>query len=128
MMSRLHNGGVEIVSPTFMNQRAQAQGTKTIPHHESPEPEAPSGPQVEDVAFDKADLAESVAELERRRAALVAERTELEARAKEAKGEKDEGERERIAAERRRIEGRLESLDAVIRHRAETLDKDDDPS
>jgi len=123
MMDRLHGAGVEIVSPRFMNQRAQAPGTRAVPRREdaSADPEVDS--RIEEVAFDKADLAESLDELERRREALKAERAEAEASVKSA----DEPERARLAAKVDSIARRIEAVEEVIRGRSETLESEDEP-
>ncbi len=60
MLDRLHAAGIEIVSPSFMNQR-QVQGDTMIPS----DPVVPTTERgdLEALAFDKADLAESVEQL-----------------------------------------------------------------
>lgn len=57
VMDELHGHGVEIVSPTFMNQRQQAEGRKVVPpvHRVKVEPDEPA---PEALIFDKADEAE----------------------------------------------------------------------
>lgn len=60
MLDRLHDAGIEIVSPAFMNQR-RLDGRSLIPAE--PTVEAAARGDLESLAFDKADLAASVEEL-----------------------------------------------------------------
>lgn len=65
MLQGLHADGVEIVSPSFMNQRALDPSAPVIAR---PEPAAPPAapddePLLEDVAFDKAEDAEDLEQL-----------------------------------------------------------------
>jgi small-conductance mechanosensitive channel len=67
MLDRLHGDGVEIVSPGFMNQRALDPARPVIPRAApgaKTEPEPADEPRLEDVAFDKADEAETLEQLE----------------------------------------------------------------
>ncbi len=65
MLDALHENGVEIVSPTHMNTRAFPVTKQFIPlSHKVIGEEAESRPEVEEVAFDKADEAESQEKLE----------------------------------------------------------------
>ncbi len=66
MLDKLHKGGVEIVSPTFMNTRAFAETREFIPEStvrlgETEKPDA--RPSIEKVVFDKAEQAESLEKL-----------------------------------------------------------------
>ncbi|NND01917.1 MAG: mechanosensitive ion channel [Acidimicrobiia bacterium] len=76
MLDHLHQAGIEIVSPTFMNQRQLQENSSSIPA----EPVVPSADRgdVEAQAFDKADLAESVEELSDRLAEIVLRIAEIE--------------------------------------------------
>ncbi len=88
MLTTLHDAGVEIVSPTFMNQRRLAEGLRVLP------PKAPFGPpeeldqndSPESRIFDKADAAAQLEELKEQREALREEITGLQTQLK-AKGE-----------------------------------------
>ncbi|MCU7553225.1 mechanosensitive ion channel [Alteromonas sp. ASW11-19] len=60
VMDSLHENGIEIVSPAFMNQRPQAEGVQMIPagrQQAESQPRPASAP--EDILFDKAEEAES---------------------------------------------------------------------
>jgi small-conductance mechanosensitive channel len=91
----LHEGGVEIVSPNFMNQRVLSDGKKFVPRTKSDPTEEETGPTPEEIAFDKADAAESTEQLRETYKAVQAQIEELEAEL--AKG--DAGE-EKVAADR----------------------------
>jgi len=66
MLDRLHGDGVEIVSPSFTNRRTLDPAAKVIPvHMVTPTEQAtPTESLVEDVAFDKAEEAETLEQLE----------------------------------------------------------------
>ena len=73
MLDELHgdDDGIEIVSPTFMNTRALAATAKIVPPAESESGPAEDEVEMpEELLFDKADKAESVAELNERLAAI----------------------------------------------------------
>ncbi len=85
VLDTLHGAGVEIVSPTFMNQRQVAAGQNFIPdidERRAVDPKRDHGPDT--VVFDKADKVERVEDLRQRLTDLDAELTDLEARAKSA--------------------------------------------
>ncbi len=65
VLDSLHAGGVEIVSPTFMNQRAVPEGRRFIPAAPlAAEPEASRGPAPEADTFDKGRKAKTLEQLE----------------------------------------------------------------
>lgn len=66
MLDTLHQAGVEIVSPTFMNQRPQQDGTVFIPKASirSAAVQVAEEKTAEDIAFDKAEVAEAAAAAE----------------------------------------------------------------
>lgn len=74
VLDALHEDGVEIVSPNFMNTRALGEGVRVIPRRQGAEAEPEEPESVpEEVIFDKAEEAET--EEERR---LALERIEQE--------------------------------------------------
>jgi small-conductance mechanosensitive channel len=88
VLDTLHRAGVEIVSPTFMNQRQVTGDRMFIPDVVAAKPIAPTRDRTPDtVVFDKADQVEKADDLRTRLAALDEEISELEARAKEIKGD-----------------------------------------
>jgi small conductance mechanosensitive channel len=99
VLDSLHAAGVEIVSPTFMNQRRISDDP--IVSHASRESKPKEEPAAEDIMFDKAEEAEQI-ELQRfQLATLEQEIKDLETRLKEA----DEASQNDLKAEieRRRI-------------------------
>ncbi|WP_405235417.1 mechanosensitive ion channel domain-containing protein [Lentisalinibacter orientalis] len=116
ILDTLHGAGIEIVSPTFMNQRRIGEGVPVIP----PEADGGSAPQKtpveqkpEDRIFDKAEEAgerESLRlELEEQQAA----KTALEAAIKEADEEKKPAMQRELEALERRVAALTEAVDAA---------------
>lgn len=104
VMDALHTDGIEIVSPTIMDQRPLAPGHAIVPPREK-QKSARAGavlePQPETLIFDKADKAET---LERMREKLAAARTQvddLKKSRKTAPPEESERIQERIDATKR---------------------------
>ncbi|MCK7595487.1 mechanosensitive ion channel family protein [Pseudomarimonas salicorniae] len=62
VLDALHDAGIEIVSPNFMNTRALSPEARILPPTEAKPVEAPK-PRAESVAFDKAEEAASVEQL-----------------------------------------------------------------
>lgn len=62
MLDGLHEAGIEIVSPNFMNTRALTEGQKIIPRGSRARKDAEQV-QAEDIAFDKAEDAASAEKL-----------------------------------------------------------------
>jgi hypothetical protein len=83
ILDALHTAGVEIVSPSFMNQRRQDNDTKILPvmGEDVLQPDSPSS---EDMVFDKAEEAE---QQEKAEINLKEEISKLQAQAKESEGE-----------------------------------------
>jgi hypothetical protein len=76
MLDALHAADIEIVSPTFMNQRALDKEQQFIPEPSSREAE-PSQADAEAIAFDKAAGAASLEKLKKRIEAIDKELGEL---------------------------------------------------
>lgn len=67
MLDMLHDHGIEIVSPNFMNTRAIHENTRFFPESAAPHAkDNDDSGQVESLAFDKADAASAVEELKRK--------------------------------------------------------------
>jgi small-conductance mechanosensitive channel len=118
MLDHLHRGGVEIVSPNFMNTRAFPEERSFIP----PEPVAPrheptneEGTTAEELAFDKAEEAASTELLEKSRETLAAEIKALKERIKEVDAER----RAPLEAEKERLEARMARLSKMLDERKE---------
>jgi small conductance mechanosensitive channel len=99
MLDKLHAAGIEIVSPTFMNQRRISEQDRFIPRvgRRAAEP-------VDDVpaelVFDKAERAGRIEELRDRRTTLGEEIAELDEAIKSAGDDAPRIERRRAAAQR----------------------------
>lgn len=121
MLDALHEDGIEIVSPTFMNQRQLPIDRLFIPKKErKAEPEPLEEPVPEEQIFDKAEVAEE-------RAAI---QEELTATAKELAAlmeTKDIPESERGEAERQKeiLRARVEELKALLEEQAEENEASD---
>jgi small-conductance mechanosensitive channel len=109
VMDTLHGAGIEIVSPTYMNQRALKAGTVVIPA-ESDAPPRPDQEAPEDLIFDKAEQAE---ELER----LRAERDQIATEMKELKSwlnDTDEPLRSRLQRQLDNLRDRSDAIAAQL--------------
>lgn len=86
VLDTLHGNDVEIMSPSFMNQRRLADDLKVIPPRSRKKAQSDGASVVETVAFDKADQAEQV-ELEKQQLieAIRQHKKALEAAVKEDK-------------------------------------------
>lgn len=115
MLDALHGGGIEIVSPNFMNQRVLDPASRFVPR--VPEQALLDGdaphPAAEDLVFDKAEEAESLEHLEkllaRNREALEAARKGLQ----EAGSEMAPALQARIES----LEARAEMLESLVERR-----------
>ncbi|MFT5049534.1 MAG: small conductance mechanosensitive channel [Chlamydiales bacterium] len=124
VIDHLHRAGIEIVSPTFMNTRAFTPETKVAPTASArSRGMAAEGSNVEDLAFDKADLAQSLGQLVKAEQEIQEERAKLTA---EVKAAQDAPERERLKGAIADADRRLERLAKVIELRQEHLEADDD--
>lgn len=119
VMDALHGGGVEIVSPTFMNRRSADEKT-FIPEVEGEEKAEEEESRAEDVVFDKAEEAESREE----RMDILRDRLE------EIEEELDQGpekeRKEELEAKAERIEQRLKSLTEEAEEAKEEKEKEED--
>ena len=114
MMDHLHHGGVEIVSPNFMNTRAYPDGREFIPHATpvpAPEPVEDGPTTAETLAFDKAEEAAALETLKQTQEALAEEIKALKAKIKDAD---PGGQREALERELSNLEARSEELDRKI--------------
>jgi hypothetical protein len=114
VLDALHEGGVEIVSPTFMNTRALGGGRRFVPQRSGRVADADDDMEhstLEALAFDKAELE-----------GLEDEREGLEKRLRESK---DEAVQRALQDELDRLETRKERLDKVISAREDYLSRHD---
>ena len=113
MLDSLHAAGIEIVSPTFMNQR-QVGETPFVP---TPRAQVQDrGPAPEEIIFDKANQNEAVQDLARERDRLGEEISAL----KHSGGDASQVERETGARE-----ARIEAIDAELDAQANDRTKEE---
>lgn len=124
VLDTLHSAGIEIVSPTFMNQRQIGEHRTFVPEIEASTAKDPTRSRSPDtLVFDKADQVEKVEDLRKRLTALDEEIADLESRVKElAKSEEGSAEAEQLAETiylrqriRERITDRIASLEAAVK-------------
>ena len=123
MLDSLHDGGVEIVSPSFRNVRTYDADRPFIPARAVRRQEPAQDAAPVDVVFDKAEVAESQAALRKRKDDLNQELKDAGQAVKEAESEQTAN------RARRRVEllkARLERLDETIAASNESLDSDDE--
>jgi len=121
VLDEFHGNGVEIVSPTFMNQRVLAEGLRFVPAATpKTKPQPIQGDTPEKLVFDKADEAETIEALRQRRAGIVKQIDELSVSIKKAEGD----EKDRMTRELKRLEGTVATLKRVIGLREERTDND----
>ena len=113
MLDALHEAGIEIVSPSFMNQRQLAPDRVFVPkggRKTAVKQTAVGEPRPEERMFDKAELAEDTADAEQELKSVVAKIARLE-------NELPEGaDGETTKAQLRGLEARRAQLEAEIRH------------
>lgn len=115
MLDALHGGGVEIVSPAFMNQRPMATDARVIP-------EAPARPTAsprteatpEAIMFEKADEAEKIESLRKRRAEVEKEIGELKGKGKGADSDQAKARLERAEREITALDERIAAAEAQV--------------
>jgi small-conductance mechanosensitive channel len=109
-MDKLHEYGIEIVSPTYMNTRAVGDDRQIIPDEAGPATAAPES-AFEDVVFDKAEEAESLESLKEACDRLAGKLDELK--------KQDSSEEERES-----LQKRIDHLREVIARREKAAEKD----
>jgi len=114
MLDSLHRGGVEIVSPTFMNTRAFKPGETFIPSVSHLQTDTTRQEKAESVVFDKADQAESV---ERLREKLREVGEQIKATDKALDKAESDRDTVRLEADLSRLKGREKWLVEIINRR-----------
>ncbi len=111
----LHQDGIEIVSPSFTNRREYDEKTSFIPPVIQQESEElTSEPKVEEIAFDKAEEAESIENLKENYNDLLKKKEELSEKVKQ---ESDKERKKEIEDEIQRIEKKSHTLTKSIEKR-----------
>lgn len=99
ILETLHGQGIEIMSPSFMNQRQIGNDQKIVPIFVKTAP-AEEAAIAEEIIFDKAELAEQI-EIEKE--ALIEDIKIMELALKEAQGERKDQLKESIEQKRERL-------------------------
>jgi hypothetical protein len=115
-MDELHRGGIEIVSPNFMNQRVLDPAREFIPKAVQAAPAEAPAVAPEAVVFDKADEAESLEQLRSKLAELAEEASDLKHQLKTAP---DDAARKELERRLERIAARTAGLERTIAAREE---------
>lgn len=124
VLDTLHSNGVEIVSPTFMNQRQLGKEQIFVPEIDAEGAKDPRRSRSPDtVVFDKADQVEKVEDLRNRLAALDEEIAGLEENVKKlSKTEEGSAEADQLAETiylrqriRERVMNRIASLEEAVK-------------
>ena len=111
----LHQDGIEIVSPSFVNRREYDEHKSFIPPVIQQEPgEISNESNVEELAFDKAEEAESIEKLKENYNDLLKKKEELSEKIKEVS---DKERKKEIEDEIQHIEKRSEALTNYIEKR-----------
>jgi small-conductance mechanosensitive channel len=109
VLDALHGAGIEIVSPTFMNQRVLADGRRFVPPPAAPASEqAEASPEA--IIFDKAEDASAAAEAEAELLALGPRIQELE----RGLGGAPEPERSALERELGQLRARRQQLERAL--------------
>ena len=119
VLDKLHEGGVEIVSPTFMQTRVIPEGRLFIPKSEQATCELPAA-APEQVIFDKAETAAKAQEAELEHESLGKTIEELR---EQSESVVDMPEAAPILEEIRQLEARREALERVIEEHRQTAQK-----
>lgn len=87
VMDALHGAGIEIVSPTFMNQRRLTEAARFIPPRPAHEKPASKEAPPETIMFDKAELAAQLEKLRKQHEDMLKQIEELQQQRKTASDE-----------------------------------------
>ncbi|MCB0272591.1 MAG: mechanosensitive ion channel [Bdellovibrionales bacterium] len=122
MVTKLHEADIEIVSPTFMNQRVFDINKKFLAKSFIKRAEDTDEQFVEELLFDKAEKLENIEELKDKKAGFQDNIKNLK---KDASEEKDKDKKLQIEEKIARYEKAIEKLDRIIDSRIEKLEEDD---
>ncbi|MDJ0748814.1 MAG: mechanosensitive ion channel [Woeseiaceae bacterium] len=120
-MDALHAEGIEIVSPTFMNTRALAEGKVFISDVAEEVASASGGRSPDSLVFDKAEKAASVSKL---RESLAEVEARIRACDEIVADPPNEQSKEAAENEKQQLESRVERLSSLIARKEEKISKD----
>ena len=121
VLDTLHEAGIEIVSPNFMNQRPAPADQPIMPNRYQGQGSDDMG-QAEKLMFDKAELAARVENLRIQRNTLQEEFDQLKSAAEDEPG--DEADKAGKKMELTWRKKQLEALDALLANQADNQDSD----
>lgn len=104
VLNLLHGNGIEIVSPSFMNQRPLPPDRRIIPELRAEVAPTEEQPAPEDLMFDKAESAERI---EQQKRSLQSKIDEIETRLKQSNGD----DRDRLKDELARLRTQFNALE-----------------
>jgi len=104
VLDRLHGHGIEIVSPSFMNQRPLPPDRRVIPEARAEVAPTEEQPSPEDLMFDKAESAERI---EQQKHSLQSKIDEIETRLKQSNGD----DRDRLKNELATLQSQFNALE-----------------
>lgn len=112
VVDALHGGGVEIVSPNFMNQRVLASDVSIIPEpiREPARPSTDAAPLPDELIFDKADIAEELDLWKAKLATLAQKRSALT----KNKDKNMVDAMEKMDSAMAKVEKRIEKINALL--------------
>ncbi len=116
MLDHLHQVGIEIVSPSFMNTRAYPAEKVFIPEHGPHEHVETETGKAEEVVF---DIAEDAASLEEMRTEFTQLQAKISDRQKQLEKSDDDNERKKIVKEVELLKHRGERMQVAIEKREE---------
>ena len=125
MLDSLHAAGIEIASPTFMNQRQLNPEQIFVPeqtHRTKSDVDPVDEPRPEERMFDKADLAENEAKAEDKLKEVIEEMARLD---KARDGKADEASWQTLFEE---LDAKRAALEAEIQQHKEAKNEDDEPN
>jgi small conductance mechanosensitive channel len=120
MLDRLHAENIEIVSPTFMNQRQFAPGHRFLPKQKkAPRAKKIAEAAPEEIAFDKAELAQRIEDLRHEHETASKELKDMQGAFESAEEESVRSKLEQAIGEKQtRIEAIEEEIEALSNAKA----------
>ena len=121
VLDSLHSSGIEVLSPQFVNRREYGADVRFAPESTGDvqaaggEPNHEAESNAEELAFDKADEAESIERLKSLRDRLVAEKGTIEEELKD----KERDDRDDLRRKSEELEGKIDRVTELIEAREE---------
>jgi small-conductance mechanosensitive channel len=110
ILDTLHAAGMEVASPGLMNQRRYEQQSRFVPKVTIPEVKVAAEADIEDIAFDKAEQAESIEK-------LYAEQEKLRQALRDMGEDGESEDKERLEQRESALRERIEQIEGEIKAR-----------